>query len=470
MTSPDELNPTDTTQEQENEEVSTSDETDSAAGKKNTKLYAFLEILTLPELHALMTARQKLLGEKEFEAAITTPGSYENVLVTLIGSEHSNECVRSRKSIATTVKDLSLFAPKLVREGKVILGTPTPRKASGKGAVVSGADAKAAFAIRSGRMKRVVLYNSGFTIDITQPDLFALNAFLDRAHDETNAYGRQLGAYFYYFDSLMIKEAIIDLITPLILNSSLKNWNQGQTLLRNIKIVDLRLILHAVGALMFPEGFNYTHICTNPNGKCSHQEELLIDLNKLVRHDFRKLPEDCIQYMSRQETATHQALSEYQSKLGFDGREIRYENWGFTMQVPSIVDILEYGKTFNGTLLSNVFVNDSSAVLKALMFSYYRIHTPFVSKLTLYDTDGSVDLVTTDRDTISDTLSVLQEKDKKRVLNTAIDQFIAESEVSHICYPTAPCPSCGYKPGSGYYTVDPERTFFTQAVMKLSRS
>ena len=444
-------------------------ETPAVVEQKDRTFYTFLETLTRAELLALITARKNRVGEKEFTTAIDTQGSYENVLATLI-NDHSNETDRSRIAIATTIKDPSLFAPKLVREGKIILGTPTPRKASGNGTVVSGADAKAAFAIRTGRLKRVPLYNSGFSIDITQPTNDALNTFLNRAHDETNSYGRRFGAYFYFFDSLMIKDTIIDLITPLILNSNLKNWNRGTTLLKNIKIVDLKLILHAVGALMFPDGFNFTHVCTNPKGTCTHHETLLVDLNKLVRHDYRKLSETCIQHMAVMEEVTQKSLSEYQTKLDFDGREVRYKKWGFTLQVPSIVDILDYGKSFNGTLLSNVFANDDSAIQRAILFSYYRIHTPFVSKVTLYNTDGSADLVSTERDVISDTLASIQDTDKKGILNAAIDQFIAETEISHLCYPAAPCPSCDHRPGSGYYTVDPEQTFFTQALTRLNQS
>ena len=101
--------------------------------------------------------------------------------------------------------------------------------------------------------------------------------------------------------------------------------------------------------------------------------------------------------MTRKEEVTPAQLTEYHTKLGFDGREIRFGQWGFTLQVPSLLDYLEYGKIYNGSLLSSTFADDASAIKRAVLISYYRIYTPFISKLTFYDTNGAVDTITTDR-------------------------------------------------------------------------
>ena len=417
-------------------------------------------------LRLLFTASPTSFRSDAFVASATTSGTYDNILVTLLG-EHSGEVDRINQTLPSI--NNPLFSTKLVRDGTTILGATTPRKTPGRGVTVSGPDAKYTLAIRSGRMKRIPLYNSGFSIDISQPDMTMLNTFLNKAHDDTNSYGRQFGAYFFYFNDLVIKEAIVELISPLILNSTLKGWNRGNTLMRSIKLVDLKLIMNTLAALMHSDGYEFTHICTNQDAKCTHHEDLLIDLNKLARHDFRKLPEACIQHMTRKEEVTPAQLTEYHTKLGFDGREIRFGQWGFTLQVPSLLDYLEYGKIYNGSLLSSTFADDASAIKRAVLISYYRIYTPFISKLTFYDTNGAVDTITTDREAISDELAHIQEIDEESKLAEDMNKFISDTEISYICYPATPCPVCGHVPGSGYHTVDPERAFFIQSLLRLRR-
>ena len=227
---------------------------------KNEKIRTFFETLDKDTLTTLFEKRQTLLGDDAFVASATTSGTYDNILVTLLG-EHSGEVDRINQTLPSI--NNPLFSTKLVRDGTTILGATTPRKTPGRGVTVSGPDAKYTLAIRSGRMKRIPLYNSGFSIDISQPDMTMLNTFLNKAHDDTNSYGRQFGAYFFYFNDLVIKEAIVELISPLILNSTLKGWNRGNTLMRSIKLVDLKLIMNTLAALMHSDGYEFTHICTN---------------------------------------------------------------------------------------------------------------------------------------------------------------------------------------------------------------
>jgi len=432
------------------------------------KIRLFLESLDTEELSALVEARRRRLGDDAFIVSATSPGNYDYLLSELSGA-HSIEADRSRASISS-IKDSSLFNTKLVRGGKTILGTMKPHRAAGNGAMLTGADALAALAIRDKWMKRVPLYNSGFSVDIIAPTLSALNTFFNKAHDVTNSYGRQFGGLFFYFHDLMIKEAIVELVLPLIINSTLRNAKRGDTLVRNIKLVDLKLILNAIGALMFPDGFNFTHVCSNPDGSCTHHEEVLIDINKLARYDFSKLTDDCIHHMTRLTDITPTQLNIYQAQLGFNEVEIRYKQYGFTMQMPSLNDYLDYGRSYNSELLSNVFVSNPDAVVRAVMFSYYQIYTPFIAKLILYNEDDSVDFWTLDKDTITHMLLRLQSEDTEGTLIKNFDDFIANSEIGRICYPAVACPACNYVPGSGYYTVDPTLAFFIQSLMKLDQT
>ena len=432
-----------------------------------TKFRLFLESLDKDSLSVLLRNRQSILGVDAFQRSAGTPDTYENLIMQLI-DDHSIESDRVGDSISR-VKEKTLFSNRLVREGKTVLGTMVPKKASGKGVKLSGKDARAAISIRTGRTKRVPLYNSGFCIDIAQPSLGALNSFFTEAQDKTNSYGRQLGGYFFFFHTLLIKEAIVKLISPLILNSNLQNWNRESHLLRHIRLSDLRMILNAMGALMFPEGTSYTHICQNPSGECSHTEELVVDVNKFVKYDFGKMSDSAISHMSKQEEVTQASLASYHKNLGFDGRTVRYKKWELTLQNPTISEYLEYGRIFNATLLKDIFVDNSDAVRTAIRYSYYQILTPYVSELTLYDDNNEIDMSTKDKEVISEVLSHIQEEDIEETVLKNIKDFISDSEIGYLCYPSRPCPVCNYQPGSGFYQVDPEYSFFMLSLKKLLR-
>jgi len=435
--------------------------------EESKKYRIFLESLTPGTISDLIQTRQQVLGEEGFAAAVAVPNSYDAILIEYAGA-HGLDSDRMRDSI-DSISDKSKFANKLVINGKTVLGSMKPKKSARNGAVISGPDALAAFAIQDGWLKRVALYNSGFSIDIVEPTLVSLNTFFTKAHDATNGYGRQFGGLFFYFHDLMIKEALVELILPLIINSTLHNANRNNNLLRSIKLVDLKMILNTIGAMMYPDGFNYTHVCANPAGTCTHHEETLIDISKLAMYDFSKMSDDCIKHMAQATDVTPEALTVYHKKLGFDGHEIRFAQYGFVMKVPSLNDHLEYGRQYNADLLSSVFVSNPDSVMRSVMFSYYQIYTPFVDKLNLY-VDDELDVTTSDKTVITQTLLRLQSEDKDGTLIKDIDAFIAKSEIGYVCYPTGPCPMCNYVPGSGFYTVDPILAFFIQSLMKLNQN
>lgn len=434
--------------------------------KPDLRIRAFLEGADRDTLISLLNSRKETLGEAQFNAAINVPGSYDNLLALLV-AEHSIETDRNR-NVVSSKKDNLLFSTKFTQDGKTVLGVPRLKPAAGNGTAVAGRDARAAFAVKSGRLKRIPLYNSGFFVDIAQPRLAELNAFFNSAYDDTASYGKQFGAYFFYFNALLIKEAIVGLIGPLILNSNLKNYERGDTLLSNIKLVDLKLLLNGAASLMYKNGFDFTHVCTNPSGKCTHSATLTINVGDLARHDFKKLPNANIRHMAIAGEVNTKNLAEYHASLDLEGQEIRFGEWGFTFHIPSISEYIEYGKIFNGMLQSFAFAENPSANQRSLMYSYYRVYAPWVSKLTLYNQDGSVDHTTLEREAISDILVQLQEDDAEGTLSKAFVDSIANAEISHLCYPAKPCPQCGYVPGSGYYTVDPENTFFIQSLTKLT--
>jgi hypothetical protein len=453
---------------EESSETEPSDDTPPAEVKEvETKLRVFFQQVSLDSLMLSMTKRLEILGKEEYDARVETPGSYENIL-QLAFDDYSVEAQRILDSISR-IDDKSLFDNKFLRDGKVFLSAlRKPRRPHGGGKMLTGKEARVEFAIKAGEVKRVQLYNSGFYVDIEAATLDALNLFFTRAHDATNAYGREFGANFFYYNDLLIKESMIELITPLFLGSSLKHWNRGNTLLKHIKLNDLKVILTALASLMFPDGFEFTHYCTNPTGECTHHEDMLIDITKLIRHNYMKLSSDNIEHMASGTDLNQEQVAAYQESLGFS-KKIRHGIYEFELRVPSIADYLEYGKQFNGELLKSNFADNTVDVYQSLAYSYYKVYTPFIKSATIYAADGTKDNTTEDQETITWCLSRLQKSDLERKFVEDMTAYIASTEITHICYPAIPCPKCGHAPEGGYFTVDPESSFFTQSLKKLTQ-
>lgn len=428
----------------------------------------FFQSTGVEDLISVLEKRNVILGVDEFRARVDSPGTYEHILAQSI-NDYSGEGYRILKAIEA-IDDKTLFENTLLRNGQVILKSLlTPRRASGNGAMLTGKEARIEFAIKGGQVKRVPLLNSGFSLDLEGAPLADLNIFFNRAHDETNAYGREFGASFFYFNDLLIKNAIVELIIPLIIGSSLKSWQKNDALLRSIKLYDLKSILTALAVLMYPNGFNFTHVCHNPSGECDHVEEKLIDITKLFRHNFALLPDENIDLIAGQSDVSSDRVARYQDALGFT-KSLRYGSVGFELQVPSLLDYLDYGKKFNAELIKSNFTDTNINPAAALIFSFYKVYTPFIKTVALYLEDGSVDVITNDQETIAYELGLLQKTDTDQTFIKDMDAFISSTEVTHICYPASACPKCGYTPTGNYYAVDPENTFFTLSLKRLTIS
>ena len=424
-------------------------------------------------LDELVTIRDNIrtkLGDDKFTLLVEEIGSYVNIISAMI-EEYSVDAERQQDAIVN-ISDKTLFDTRLVRDGKAILGSAiTPRKKSLDGRMVSGTAGRAEFAISRGKVRRIPLYSSGFTIDIATPSLDALNTFFDAVFDKTRSYGRQFGAYFFMYNGLFIKQAFANLFMPYVINSSLRNWSVGNTLLQSIKITDYNTILTALAARIHELGYTYQHVCKED--KCRHVTSEVIDIIKTIRHDFTKMNEHCITHMLAGTVSTPENLSKYYDELSHNNKSKRYKDLEFKFRVPSVQDYLDFGSQFNSALSNSQYSNNTADILRAVNYSYYRIYTPWVVEVTRYNDDDTKDVTTTDPMLIAAMLDDLQEsQDDKGNFNTDILEFIASVEITHICYPITACPKCGKVPDikSGYHTLDAEQTFFTQLVKRLTRN
>lgn len=437
--------------------------------------------LTKPELEALQEQRIAQIGLDRFIMQVAVTNSYENLLWFNINN-YSAEAARAQDAIAA-IKDKKLFSHRLEKDGKVILQSgsfrtsrPTENKSvSGEAGIL------AMMSTRKGQLRRTPLYNSGITLDIRVPTDDALHGLLRRARADLAEYGHEFGSHFYAYADYILKRAFYDFMVGTALGCSLKDWKDPGQLAQRLKLPDYDVVMTTIASLMYPEGYpGFQHICTrpadaeHPNG-CRHITSVNADLTQLIHTNFAALNDKAVAHIVKArlgiEASTTRALNAYQEELGFDGSIVEFEEFRFTMTVPSMADYFSAGEVFNADLINEIAANNRKEIYDAISFREGRLYLPWIKSMAVVNEDESASTVTEDKSVISYMLDTISSRDPDRRLNDEFTKFINRSKLSHICYPTFACESCGYEPPteSGFLTVDPQHAFFMQSTQKLNR-
>jgi hypothetical protein len=165
-------------------------------------------------------------------------------------------------------------------------------------------------------------------------------------------------------------------------------------------------------------------------------------------------------------------LAAYHKALGFNDTKIVFDDYEFTMIVPSMADYFQAGELFNADLLNEMTADNRKGIYQAIAFREGRLFLPWIKSMASLDADGKPVDVTEDKAVISFILDTITTPDKDRVLIGKFTDFVNRSKLSHVCYKSYPCPKCGHEPKtpSGFVTVDPQHSFFILSTQKLIRS
>lgn len=317
------------------------------------------------------------------------------------------------------------------------------------------------------RVRRIPLYNSGFTVSLDSPSLNDLHMFNIEVSDNDNMWGRILGHHHFYFSDHIIKKAIMDLFVRHVRDATLVGWEKGNTLMQSISFNDFNTICWAFSTLLFPDGYDYEVMCTNKNCTWHHKE--LIDLRKLCLVNFTKMGDEAIRFMMRN-SVTREELGEYRKLLkttkviGYDGAD-----WHF--RVPLMSEYLEAARKYTAEIMIGVQSTDVESIDNALRYNYMRRYGPWISQIvdgkdissTPAEIDNILNIVSLDR--------LPDPESNEKPWFFEIDEFIRNSTMSFIGYPTVECPICHTKlGGDNPYTVfNPEQHFFIGAVKVLTQ-
>ena len=440
-----------------------------------------ISLLGIPqsELTKIVNDRIEQEGGLEFLNHVRESGSNDNLLYFSVDAT-AGEVTRVRDYFAT-LGDTVLDPILLDAEGRPTCGTRVvvPPKTKGSQPVSGTAGIVSILASRRGNIRRIPLYNSGFSIDIRVPTVDEVSTLIRKCRLDKADYESQMGAPFYMFFDRILKVNFIELLMRLVVFSSCKNWEKEGVLLSAIKLADLNALLASVAGIMYPKGYpNFRHYCTRPVDKehpagCDHVTSIKADIAKLIHTRFSALNTDAIIHMTKSlqsSTVIGDAeRQQYQEWLGFDGTEIKTSEFTFVLHTPSLAAHLEAAAVFNGELLNEVRADNAQGIVMALRPRDLRLYSQFVKTVKVYDDNGEEVNTSNDQVVISYVLDLCMDDEETRYkLLKEFKAFVNTSQLSYVCYKKFKCASCGYEPpiGSDYFTVDAQTAFFTTALLK----
>lgn len=449
----------------------------------------YVSLLGLPmdTLQGLFDARARQIGELKFLESAETPGTYDYAILNAIRQTFP-ETERTQDALALVPKDHQLSRKLIDGSGKTILGDATLRRNTTNYMDQPASGTLGTMRMRAGRrrgmLRRIPLYASGFYIDVRVPNLDDIfNGLIRKCRLDHQVYGNQFGAHYYMYNDLLMINNFAFFALDIIQRANLKGYTKAQVLLNNILLPDFLALMTYVAAMMWPDGYpDYIHACTRPTDAehpkgCDWHITKKIDINEMVLTDFTRMNPDAVTHMSKCRTISHEVteadLLTYRQNVGIKSEVIEFEDLRIELYVPSVTDWIAAGEAFNSDLTNDIQADNMKGIYEALSFRSYRIFIPWIKSITVVDDNGSPLSFTDDKEDISEMLDDIQSEDVVDMeLQKKIYDYINRMQITHVGYKVFKCPKCGFEPHtkSGYFTVDPCATFFTQSLRKLTAS
>lgn len=358
-------------------------------------------------------------------------------------------------------------------------------------------------ALLNGGMRRINLWNSGFTLTLRCPTLSELNDYYTAINRMDLERGAQHGALYYHFGVCAITREFVDHLLPVVIRgSSYNKYTNHTALLKAISLQDFNTIVWALSVLMNPDGAYVDYVCAHEG--CNHTQRELVDLSKLRLLNTDIINDDMVNYFKDgNRVVDDEKLDLYHKLCKFD-RTLEFvqqkgattRTWKIEVKQASLYDYLVEADRFLVDLDMSARLDDDEADLDKetveylqrqavenfFRFNGVRAFIPWIRKITLTDqvADGKTRTVIYDLENSEnkDNIPAVMEK----ILNALsigvpdfvkkMDEYITGTRVSHIAYYYPECPRCHTPPSNswnGYVPYDALFNFFMLATIYLLR-
>lgn len=349
-------------------------------------------------------------------------------------------------------------------------------------------DALLMFNTALGGLRQITLWNSGFKISLRSIPLYVLNQYYSSVNHSDYEYGRSFGAPYYLFSDYNITKTVIETILPVaICGSTYKHWRDRDKLLAAISFQDYPTIIWAIGAMLHPNGAEISFVCAEEG--CGNVIRETVDLNKLRLINTDLINDQMVEFFkTKSKDVDDNDLEEYRKLLGLN-KTVEFEytvsgikkHWKVGLKQCSLSEYLDLGNEYLNDMMAEVSLDNERDVTNFINFNFMRSYKPWIETIEFsfgkegqpmntmtYNTKEVTGNTTTTNQVLDAILEELTNNYAK--FSELVREYILDTKISHIAFYFPKCPKCGKEPSAsyhGYMAYDPQRNFFTQALMRL---
>ena len=345
---------------------------------------------------------------------------------------------------------------------------------------LTGASAKAAVISRMKGMFRVHLYNSGFWLDLRKPSLIDIDGWMQEVDGEFKDIGRVLGGHSHSVIDIYLKQKFMEILPNMVQRSNFEDWQDANALISNISFHDYDVLLWAFCCMMYKDGIGAGIYCTNPD--CRYiDDNQYIDLRNVCFINTEAFNPEAIAWMQHGASSgsgvkTASDLKKYRDEIVHIHREMAFDDNKtiYELRVPTMREFIEEGTELVSRLTSLVNGErniDSDAVSNQLTYHLYKMLTPWVKTLKVFDDEGNLAYLIEDRPAIYESLDV--EHFEESDMYKQVTDYIRDTKIAFFSSTTLQCPKCGKKSSplrDNMTALDMEYIFFCLSCLMLEQT
>lgn len=385
----------------------------------------------------------------------------------------------------------SLWRQGVLKEDQTLATITHPRLKSATGDLKGeAAILKVSKALGLGDTLTIPLPHSGIVVTIKPPKERDIIDFYNSVFREKIWLGRMTAGLTLTNMSVYMNNRLFNFILKHVHSINLKDVPKEQ--LGNYMLMhDFPILAWGFAATQYPNGFDYKRACSNDLKKCSHIEQGVINMLKLLWIDNTQLSE-IQKAILTDYRPNNQDVEQYRKYISEHSR-VRPKDYVLSngikirMKVPTFNEHIADGMAWVNKINSDIdmLVTESDVEEQAkteLLMQYVntsmlRQFSHFVDYIELNKIGSEGDIIT-DRDTINSTLELLSSDDdiRPQLANQFLD-FKSFSTIALIGIPSYDCPACKEPQNTepvndnlvSVIPLDVISVFFTLLTLRLSR-
>ena len=332
-------------------------------------------------------------------------------------------------------------------------------------------------------------YHSGLWLRFKSPSLQELTALqyeLKQVKVDLGAKSKGL-AFSNMNQSLM--SVAVDFALQFVIDANI-TYRTPTDLKERLDVTDEPSVLAALAAVMYPNGYAYSHPCVADPAKCQHLTKELLNFRGMQWTDNNSLTKWQKEFMAKRfrgnTKATDADLTKYRSERT-RGKEkiVWFGDMGLELGTPTVLQHEESGRAWidgivtmtQGAFNEPPHGNNRNRYIEQLgQATTARQYAHWVTAVIERDDEGTEVVITRDPETIADILgTVMSTEEYVEDFFKKIHEYIEDSLISMIAVNSFNCPACDTPISKKFHErfehlvpIDMLTTVFTLASRKLN--